>query len=332
MFERIPKFLQFKILAQILDLSNMVLASKYYYSLISSNEFWDYKILNKYESFVFSKPDNLSSKEWYNRINNCGTVYFLYDMQKSPLKIPNIHKVKQYEGNHYYIDVYGNLYFSKFDINVYFPNYNGLPRIGSHDTYGVKFTTEIFKGRLHENYTFENCLNSKYGEIIKIAEISRVKDICPTYIGVFILTFDNELYYIGINTHNLKLIFNNVKSIGDCHSLLVFLTFDNYLFYYYCKTFILIDKNVKSIINIHTHYQYPYGINSIYYSSLDGKNYCSKEDNIELINSFPDESLSEFQLDKGCLIQKGKYIIDTNVILFNDNNSKFYIKREYTKY
>lgn len=63
-FTKIPKFSQFK----ILDLSNIALALKYYYSLISSDEFWNYKTFNEYGSFVFSKPQNI--KEWYNRVNN----------------------------------------------------------------------------------------------------------------------------------------------------------------------------------------------------------------------------------------------------------------------
>ena len=101
------------------DLHSLLLSNRKFYEILSSEKFWNYKLSIDHQSIWITKPNKLSSQDFYRRIWESGT---LYESKMDPRRIENcIHicdnicKFKIINGRICMIDIWGNYYLRSFD-------------------------------------------------------------------------------------------------------------------------------------------------------------------------------------------------------------------------
>lgn len=225
--DKFPRWLQFKVLSNlnVSDLCSMREAGKYWYYVIATKEFWTFKMREETgQTYHVDLP--MSGKIWYERQSRAGQLYFVKDLtfEVDSCTLEDVYLYRYCNGCHYYVDVAGNLYYKNDD---------DTDRITSH--YDFCILSDDYDGS-------EECLGIAYlnqtseSGLVKVKQISNVKNIIPTNIGDLILTLDYKLYTIGkfSNQFPFELIFTreNVKSIGGCNIMCFYLTFAGELWIY----------------------------------------------------------------------------------------------------
>ena len=219
------KFLKFKILNLIddQDLSNFQLTSKYWYNLISSSEFWDYKTLTLYGQIVHQRPIQYTSRQWYHRVNQSGSVYVVDQTENKMLAGPYIHQFKICDNRYYFIDIWDHLWYGQYNFEATHFNINICSFNFYDDQLICLYSTHLGRYLQHIGYDLPN-------QLIHFNALTNIKSIHPTNITDFILTHDSKLYCL--RDTSLVICTDNVKYLSGTRGLCFYITNNNDLFYF----------------------------------------------------------------------------------------------------
>jgi len=327
-----PKYIKIYICSglDIQDLCFMTVVNKDWYNLLISDDFWMYKGIQEYGELTKTKPEYLSGKEWYKRLGDSGDFYnYDYDLwldfHKKTFIKENIWYYRYCYGRYYYVDVWDQLWYCQ---DLYHPRPCSL--YGQHIDYNKdeeKQLCNIGTYLLNQGITITK-------EPQKVKLMDAIKDIRPTHIGDFILTRDNKLYIIGLETNKPILVCEKVKSIGGTWHLVFYITLNDNLYIFTCQNIKLKRKLIANNVSHargHRQDDSSSGEYSLVYFKSD-KNYMLKCNEITVSTSLPND---KFIIKNGNLFSDDKYMfvrfgyIDTNVIKFYAPYYKHihYIKR-----
>lgn len=289
--DTLPQFIKFIIFNCFshTELARLRYVSKSWHAVISSERFWAYKMCLLTGQAVSNKTQ-LPGKLWYDRHTQSGQLYRV--LPKSNVNCPleyeftgldNIYSYRQCGHCHYYLTLDGALYYEEkvcenYEVPLYGFRYNWKKNMTHHYKWdrnveyrGCGSWCPEHQKRIHG---LGNLLVDKNKSALNLVDqISNVKDIIPTYIGDFILTFDSKLYMIGTMAHSNKLTCHadNVKSIHGCSILFCYLTWDDKLWVYLGDKFLLQANNVISANILFVGDEIYYMWARLYYLKADGK-------------------------------------------------------------
>lgn len=169
---------------------------------------------------------------WYERQSQAGKLYHAETNTKC-CAVDNICVYQDCSQCHYYVTVDGTLYYQEAD--------NSLP---IRPKYGYHHDWEQEAAAVsNREFGLGSCLGKRVkSELIKVDQISYVKDIVPTCVGDLILTLDSKLYTIGVisgpesNPKEIVYQRDNVKTIAGSSIMCCYLTWDNKLYIYQDET------------------------------------------------------------------------------------------------
>lgn len=327
----LPKYLKISVCSNLnqKELTTMIMLNKLWYKILTSDDFWLYKLISEYGEIAKTRPIYLSCKEWYHRLHESGNIYeCAYPSHSTSEKKCFIKENVQYHrhcsGRYYYIDVWDQLWYVQ------------LPHSVSRDLYGLTID--------YNNATFIAMCNigtylstpdhperrRAIREIRKVDLLYALRDVHPTTIGDFLLTRENQLYFIGLEINHLTFFQDNIKSIGGTHSFCFYITLDQQLYTVEYANLIISTKFIANNVSCAFGYcmdaEWP-GEGSLLYFTRDNKNYMWNGNETILTLSPPE---TKYIIKGGCLISnRNKRCIETDIVQVYANYADYihYIKR-----